>query len=104
MYHARDVAVMRGTVRGRCPVVLASATPAIETRQHGGDGQLCASCSLPSRYGVAQMPEIAIVDLTQDPPESSRWLAPLAGDRAAGDAGATASSRCSSSTAAAMRR
>ena len=33
-YHARDVAVMRGRFEG-CPVVLASATPAIETRASG---------------------------------------------------------------------
>ncbi len=41
-YHARDVAVMRGMFE-KCPVVLASATPAIETRhqvelgRYGGD-------------------------------------------------------------------
>ena len=73
-YHARDVAVMRGHFEG-CPVVLASATPAIETRQQVAQGRY-AELKLPGRYGAAQMPEIAAIDLTQDPPERGRWLAP----------------------------
>jgi primosomal protein N' (replication factor Y) (superfamily II helicase) len=73
-YHARDVAVMRGSFEG-CPVVLASATPAIETRQQVALGRY-AELKLPGRYGVAEMPEIAAIDLTQDPPPRGRWLAP----------------------------
>ncbi len=73
-YHARDVAVMRGHFEG-CPVVLASATPAIETRQQGAQGRY-AELKLPERHGVAEMPEIVAIDLTQDPPDRGRWLAP----------------------------
>ncbi len=73
-YHARDVAVMRGRFES-CPVVLASATPAIETRQQVAQGRY-AELKLPGRFGVAEMPEIAAIDLTQDPPERGRWLAP----------------------------
>ena len=73
-YHARDVAVMRGRFEA-CPVVLASATPAIETRQQVAQGRY-AELKLPGRYGAAQMPEIAAIDLTQDPPERGHWLAP----------------------------
>ena len=73
-YHARDVAVMRARFEG-VPVVLATATPAIETRQQVASGRY-AELKLPGRYGAAQMPEITAIDLTQDPPERGRWLAP----------------------------
>jgi primosomal protein N' (replication factor Y) len=74
MYHARDVAVMRGSFEG-CPVILASATPAIETRQQVALGRY-AELNLPGRYGAAQMPEIAAIDMLADPPPRGRWLAP----------------------------
>jgi primosomal protein N' (replication factor Y) len=73
-YHARDVAVMRGRFEG-VPVILASATPAIETRQQVATGRY-AELKLPGRYGAAELPEIAPLDLTQDPPPRGRWLAP----------------------------
>ncbi|OHT21195.1 primosomal protein N' [Edaphosphingomonas haloaromaticamans] len=74
MYHARDAAVMRGGFES-CPVVLASATPAIETRQQVALGRY-EELKLPGRYGVAQMPDINEVDLLRDPPPRGRWLAP----------------------------
>ena len=73
-YHARDVAVMRGRFE-EIPVILASATPAIETRQQVAAGRY-AELKLPGRYGAAQMPHIAAIDLLADPPPRGRWLAP----------------------------
>jgi primosomal protein N' (replication factor Y) len=73
-YHARDVAVMRARFTG-CPVILASATPAIETRQQVALGRY-AELRLPGRFGKAEMPDITAINLTQDPPERGRWLAP----------------------------
>ncbi|HEX7693513.1 MAG TPA: primosomal protein N' [Sphingomonas sp.] len=73
-YHARDVAVMRGKFED-IPVILASATPAIETRQQVEIGNY-AELKLPGRYGAAEMPEIEAIDLLQDPPERGRWIAP----------------------------
>jgi primosomal protein N' (replication factor Y) (superfamily II helicase) len=73
-YHARDVAVMRGSFE-QCPVILASATPAIETRQQVAQGRY-TELKLPGRYGAAQLPEITAIDLIQNPPERGRWLAP----------------------------
>ena len=73
-YHARDVAVMRARFEG-VPVVLATATPAIETRQQVASGRY-AELKLPGRYGEAEMPEITAINLTQDAPERGRWLAP----------------------------
>ena len=73
-YHARDVAVMRGQFEG-CPVVLASATPAIETRQQVALGHY-KELKLPGRYGAAQMPTISAIDLLKDAPKRGRWIAP----------------------------
>ena len=73
-YHARDVAVMRARFEA-CPVILASATPAIETRQQVALGRY-AELKLPARFGGATMPEITAIDLTQDPPARGFWLAP----------------------------
>jgi primosomal protein N' (replication factor Y) (superfamily II helicase) len=73
-YHARDVAVMRGRFE-ECPVILASATPAIETQAQVTRGHY-KELKLPGRYGAAQMPEIMAIDLLSDPPERGRWLAP----------------------------
>jgi len=73
-YHARDVAVMRGKFEG-CPVVLASATPAIETRQQVVLGRY-EELKLPGRYGAAEMPTIEAIDLIEQPPERGRWIAP----------------------------
>jgi primosomal protein N' (replication factor Y) (superfamily II helicase) len=73
-YHARDVAVMRARFEA-VPIVLATATPAIETRQQVALGRY-HELKLPGRYGAAQMPEIIALNLTQDAPERGRWLAP----------------------------
>ncbi|WP_448663347.1 primosomal protein N' [Sphingomonas sp. CJ20] len=73
-YHARDVAVMRGKFAG-CPVILASATPAIETRYQVERGRY-AELKLPGRFGAAELPEIEPIDLIKEPPERGRWLAP----------------------------
>lgn len=72
-YHARDVAVMRGKFEG-CPVILASATPAIETRQQVALGRY-EELRLPGRYGPAEMPTIEAIDLIEAPPERGRWIA-----------------------------
>ena len=73
-YHARDVAVMRGKFED-IPVVLSSATPAIETRHMVEIGRY-RELQLPSRFAGAQLPEMRAVDLTRDPPPRGRWLAP----------------------------
>ena len=73
-YHARDMAVVRGRLEG-CPVVLASATPSIETRVNAERGRY-RRLLLPERYGGRQMPRIAAVDLTKEAMPKGRWLSP----------------------------
>ena len=73
-YNARDVAVMRSRFE-RFPVVLASATPALESLQMAASG-VYQKLDLPHRYGGATMPAIDTVDLTKHMPPRGRWLAP----------------------------
>ncbi|WP_395394670.1 primosomal protein N' [Novosphingobium sp. BL-8A] len=73
-YNARDVAVMRAKFEA-FPVILASATPALETMQLAEAG-VYRKIDLPARFGGAQMPDIQIVDLRTEPPERGKWLAP----------------------------
>jgi len=73
-YHARDVAVMRAKFED-IPVILSSATPAIETRHMVELGRY-RELKLEARFAGASLPEIRAIDLTQDPPERGRWLAP----------------------------
>jgi primosomal protein N' (replication factor Y) len=73
-YHARDVAVMRGHFEG-IPIILSSATPAIETRHMVEIGRY-RELLLKERHGAAIMPAISALDLTKDPPPRGRWLAP----------------------------
>ena len=72
-YNARDVAVMRGHFE-QVPVVLASATPALESLQMAESG-IYAKIDLPSRYGGAQIPTIETIDLTEEKPPQGMWLA-----------------------------
>ncbi|WP_068073025.1 primosomal protein N' [Novosphingobium lentum] len=73
-YNARDVAVMRAMFE-HVPVILASATPALESLQMAEAGRY-EKIDLPARYGGATLPDIAVVDLREQQPERGHWLAP----------------------------
>lgn len=73
-YNARDVAVMRARFE-TIPVVLASATPALESLAMADAGRY-ERLVLPDRFGGALMPDIQIVDLREHRPERGRWIAP----------------------------
>ncbi|MEO0907643.1 MAG: primosomal protein N' [Pseudomonadota bacterium] len=72
-YNARDVSVMRARFEA-IPVILASATPALETLHMANSGTY-TKLVLPSRFGGAQLPEVQLIDLTIDKPGAGRWLA-----------------------------
>jgi primosomal protein N' (replication factor Y) (superfamily II helicase) len=74
IYHARDMAVVRGSLAKR-PVVLVSATPALETLVNVEQGRY-RRLHLPSRFGAAQLPEIRVVDMRRNLPERQRFLSP----------------------------
>ena len=73
-YHARDTAVMRARFE-EIPVILSSATPAIESRHMVEVGRY-RQVGLPERFAGASLPFIEAIDLTSDPPPRGRWLAP----------------------------
>ncbi|WP_448578343.1 primosomal protein N' [Thermaurantiacus sp.] len=73
-YHGRDVAVVRAREEG-VPVVLASATPSLETVENVARG-LYRLLSLPDRHGGASLPEVTLVDMRRTPPARGKWLAP----------------------------
>jgi primosomal protein N' (replication factor Y) len=84
-YNARDVAVIRARFEA-VPVILASATPALESLQLAEAG-IYTRIELPDRFGGAKMPDIQIVDLRTEAP-------PLAGAASGrGDEGATGAGR-----------
>src|SRR5271167_1079364 len=76
IYNARDMAVVRARLE-KAPIVLASATPALETRFNAETGRY-HWLRLPSRFGAATMPDIATVDLKREGPPRGRWLSPKA--------------------------
>ena len=73
-YNARDVAVIRARFE-QVPVILASATPALESMQLAEQG-IYERIELPDRFGGASLPDIGVVDLREEVPERGRWLAP----------------------------
>ncbi|NEU14145.1 primosomal protein N' [Methylobacterium sp. BTF04] len=73
-YHARDMAVVRGRIEN-CPVVLASATPSIETRVNAERGRY-RRLVLPERFGGRRLPDIAAIDMRVDKPERGSFIAP----------------------------
>jgi primosomal protein N' (replication factor Y) len=64
-YHGRDLAIYRGREAG-VPVVLGSATPALETLALVEQGR-CRRLRLSQRAGSAQAPEVSVVDLRAQP-------------------------------------
>ncbi|MEM8496242.1 MAG: primosomal protein N', partial [Planctomycetota bacterium] len=63
-YHARDVATRRAQMAD-CPVVLGSATPALESYANAMAGRFDI-VSLPDRVPGAMLPEVELVDLVEE--------------------------------------
>lgn len=74
LYHARDLAVLRASV-GACAIVLASATPSLETLHNAQAGRY-VHLRLHARPGAASLPQITLADMRQAPPETGRWIGP----------------------------
>ncbi|MFS8609468.1 MAG: primosomal protein N', partial [Gammaproteobacteria bacterium] len=64
-YSARDLAVLRGRRLG-VPVVLASATPSLESLHNAWTGRY-RLVEMPKRIGAAGEPAIRVVDMTRNP-------------------------------------
>ena len=72
VYHGRDLAVARGRIEG-ATVVLASATPSLETLANAQAGRY-GWLKLEARHGAAVLPDIQLLDLRQSPPDPQTWL------------------------------
>src|SRR5258708_5958359 len=72
IYHARDMAVVRASL-AKLPIVLASATPSLETTINV-EQQRYRRIHLLARHGAAQMPDISVYDLRLSRPEWQRYL------------------------------
>jgi primosomal protein N' (replication factor Y) (superfamily II helicase) len=73
-YHARDMAVVRAQIE-KSVVVLASATPSIETRVNAEQGRY-GWLKLAARHGDRPMPDLSAIDLRRNGPSRGQWISP----------------------------
>ena len=66
-YHARDMAILRAKISG-FPIILASATPSVETVKNVKSGKY-KELRLVSRFGGATIPKIETIDMRVQRPE-----------------------------------
>ncbi len=74
IYHARDMAVVRARIES-ATVVLASATPSIETRENARLGRY-AHLRLESRFAGRDLPSIEAIDLRKEGASRGKWISP----------------------------
>ncbi len=73
-YSARDMAVMRASIVG-ASVVLASATPSLETWANADTGKY-KRVDLEGRFGTAELPDMEPIDLRMEEMETQSWISP----------------------------
>ena len=77
LYNARDMAVLRASILG-IPVVLASATPSLESWANVEAGKY-RRLDLPARFGRAELPMMRAIDMREAALPGDRWISePLA--------------------------
>jgi primosomal protein N' (replication factor Y) (superfamily II helicase) len=72
-YQARDMAIVRASL-GKFAVILASATPSIESHVNARTGRY-RLVELPGRFSGAKLPDILTIDMRKEPPAKDKWLA-----------------------------
>ena len=72
LYNARDMAVLRAAICG-APVVLASATPSLESWANAEAGRY-GRLDLGSRFGPAELPGMLAIDMRSEKLASDRWI------------------------------
>ena len=77
-YQGRDMAVVRGSLE-KIPVILASATPSIESLVNAQSGRY-RHLKLTTRFSGQELPEITGIDMRIDPPDRGKWLSPVLAD------------------------
>ena len=74
-YHARDMAIVRGHL-AKIPVILASATPSVESEVNARRGRY-KRLKLPERFGGQLLPHIEAIDMRTQGPPRNRFIAPM---------------------------
>ncbi|WP_102224212.1 primosomal protein N' [Acidimangrovimonas sediminis] len=74
LYNARDMAVLRASLCS-AQVVLASATPSLETWANAEAGKY-TRVDLPARFGAAELPEMRAIDMRAEALEANHWISP----------------------------
>jgi primosomal protein N' (replication factor Y) len=71
IYHARDMAVVRAR-EADIPIVLASATPSLESVLNAQAGRY-RHVVLAGRVGGATLPDVTLINMIRTPPEKGPW-------------------------------
>ncbi|MCT4683963.1 MAG: primosomal protein N' [Roseicyclus sp.] len=74
LYNARDMAVLRASLN-EAQVVLASATPSLETWANAAAGKY-ARLDLTSRFGEAVLPTMRAIDMRSEDLPGQAWISP----------------------------
>lgn len=74
LYQARDMAIVRAKLAG-CPIILASATPSVETYCNVLNGKY-DHIRLPERFSGAEFPDIRIVDMRRKEKGETGFVSP----------------------------
>lgn len=74
LYNARDMAVLRASF-AQAKVVLASATPALESWVNARQGKY-HRLDLKARFGAAKLPEMRAIDMRGETLPGGRWISP----------------------------
>jgi primosomal protein N' (replication factor Y) len=74
LYHARDMAVVRARIED-CPIVLASATPSLESFVNATGGRY-KHLILRRRHGTAVLPQVRLIDMRAERGETGTFLSP----------------------------
>jgi len=78
LYNARDMAVLRASINS-AQVVLASATPSLESWANAEAGKY-RRLDLGARFGPAELPEMAAIDMRAERLAADRWVSPTLRD------------------------
>jgi len=74
LYNARDMSVLRASL-AQAQVVLASATPSLETWVNAGTGKY-KRLDLHARFGVAELPDMRAIDMRDEVVPHGHWISP----------------------------
>ena len=74
LYNARDMAIVRAHI-AQCPIILASATPSLETYCNALSGKY-HHLHLTKRFAEATLPDIEIVDMRQKEKGTVKFISP----------------------------